>query len=78
MKNESNVSRALKLFIKAKKMNPYLYFELAYTKPTEWMAWVIDKEGGNRNVLCQSQAATPEGACAEAVKSLLAYIARII
>jgi len=39
----NTLDRATRLFGKAQKDNHYLYFELAFTHVTEWMAWVVDK-----------------------------------
>lgn len=57
-----NVTKALELFEKAREANPYLYFELAYTRQTDWMCWLIDKQGGGRVVLCEAQGMTPDEA----------------
>lgn len=65
-----NVTKALELFEKARQKNPYLYFELAYTKTTDWMCWLIDKEGGGKNVLCQDQGTTPDSACVNIIPTL--------
>ncbi|WP_454735450.1 ParB/RepB/Spo0J family partition protein [Cupriavidus necator] len=53
--------------------NPYCYFELAYTRKTEWMAFICDKPaegvigtpeyGANRKVIAQGQGWTQEEAC---------------
>lgn len=64
------VMRALSLFETARQKNPYLYFELAYTKATDWMCWVIDKQGGERNVLFEGQADNPNEACCGAITVL--------
>lgn len=50
--------------------NPYCYFELAYTRKTEWMAWICSKPSAddpNRTVIAQGQGWTPEEACKAAL-----------
>lgn len=52
--------------------NPYAYFELAYTRRTEWMAWLCSKpreDDPDRVVLASGQGSTPEEACADALAS---------
>ena len=56
--------------------HPHTYFELAYTRQTEWMAWICSKpqqEDPDRKVLANGQGSTPEEACE---KALLYYHAR--
>jgi hypothetical protein len=62
--------------------NHYAYFELGYTRQTEWMAWLCDRPatgtpgepgyGANRKVLAQGQGFTPEEACADALTAMQA------
>jgi hypothetical protein len=52
---EETLHRALRLFESAKEDNPYLYFELAWTRKTEWMCWLIDQTGGGRVELAKGQ-----------------------
>lgn len=50
--------------------NPHCYFELAYTRKTEWLAWVCTKpseDDPSRKVIAQGQGWTPEEACKAAV-----------
>jgi hypothetical protein len=70
-----NVTKALELFEKLKQNNPYLYFELAYTRQTDWMCWLIDKQGGGRVVLCEAQGMTPDEAALN-VRTTLQAMAR--
>lgn len=52
--------------------NPYAYFELAYTRQTEWMAWLCTKPQADdpaRKVIAQGQGSTPEEACDAAIAS---------
>jgi hypothetical protein len=53
--------------------NAYTYFELAYTRRTEWMAWLCSNHreaDPDRKVLANGQGNTPEEACANALKYL--------
>jgi len=53
--------------------NPYCYFELAYTRQTDWMAWICSKpqtEDPERIVLASGQGSTPEEACHIALNAL--------
>lgn len=52
---ENKFNRLFRLYHLALQKNPYLYFELAHTRQTGWMGWLIDKSGGGRNVLVSSQ-----------------------
>jgi hypothetical protein len=52
------------------EQNDYAYFELAYTRRTEWMAWICSNhrdDDPNRKVIAQGQGSTPEEACAAAI-----------
>ena len=40
---ENAIVRAARLFSQAQEDNAYFYFELAYTRQTEWMCWLVDK-----------------------------------
>lgn len=61
--------------------NPYAYFELAFTRPTGWMAWICDKPGSgmpgtpeweaSRTVFARGQGETHDEACENAIESLL-------
>lgn len=51
---------------------PYCYFELAYTRRTDWMAWLCTKpreDDPERKVLACGQGLTAEEACAEAISA---------
>jgi hypothetical protein len=53
--------------------NPYCYFELAYTRQTEWMAWICSKPremDPGRIVHCSGQGMTPDDACKHALSVL--------
>lgn len=57
--------------------NPHAYFELAYTRQTEWMAWICSKpseQDPNRKVLAKGQGSTPDEACSGALKYLAAHL----
>jgi hypothetical protein len=52
------------------EQNDYAYFELAYTRRTEWMAWICSNhrdDDPNRKVIAQGQGSTPEEACSAAI-----------
>ena len=52
--------------------NPYCYFEVAYTRTTEWMAWICTNQrenDPNRKVLARGQGETPEEAADRALES---------
>lgn len=49
---------------------PFCYFEVAYTRTTDWMAWLCSapKEADpNRKVIAKGQGMTAEAACADAL-----------
>ena len=50
------------------EQNPYAYFELAYTRQTEWMAWICSKPA--TEVIAKGQGSTPEDACRKALESI--------
>lgn len=55
------------------EQNPYAYFELAYTRQTEWMAWLCDKPATDdpaRKVIARGQGESPEEACRRALESM--------
>lgn len=55
------------------KSNSYCYFELAYTRTTDWMAWITTKplaDDPDRKVLACGQDITPGGACLRALTIL--------
>lgn len=70
----STVALATKLFDEAKEYNPYLYFELAYTRATDWMAHFQNREGGTKVVLATGQGATPDEACEQILEALEKYL----
>lgn len=50
--------------------NPYCYFELAYTRTTDWMVWICTNAreiDPDRQVLLKGQGDTPEQACQNAL-----------
>lgn len=66
-----NLNKVLKLHKEMLKENPYCYFELAYTKQTEFMVWICSnaKElDPNRKVLLRGQGCTPDKAAKDAIK----------
>lgn len=52
--------------------NPYAYFELAYTRQSEWMAWITSKpreDDPNRKVIACGQGSTPDEAAKDALEN---------
>lgn len=50
--------------------NSYCYFELAYTRQTQWMAWICSEpkeHNPKRKILAQGQGDSPDEAAAEAL-----------
>lgn len=60
------------------ELNPYAYFELAYTRTTGWMAWICDKRPNadtgrpeaDRKVIARGQGDSAEAACAMALEAM--------
>jgi len=66
------VQELIELHAGLKGMNPYCYFELAYTRQTEWMAWICTnavEADPNRKVMAKGQGSTPELAAKMALES---------
>lgn len=69
----SPVEQVMKIHQEMLKENAYCYFELAYTRYTEWMVWICSnarEQDPNRKVLLKGQGSTPDEACLDA---LVAY-----
>lgn len=52
------------------ELNAHAYFELAYTRTTDWMAWICSNSreaDRSRTVLAHGQGLTPEEACQSAL-----------
>jgi hypothetical protein len=70
--SKTNLSKVITTHAEMLESNPYCYFELAYTRHTEWMVWICSnaKElDPNRKVLLKGQGVTPEEACADALNN---------
>lgn len=69
MKNqETNLSKVMAIHAELLEENPYCYFELAYTRYTDWMAWICTNSRDHdpsRKVLLCGQGSTAEEACAD-------------
>lgn len=68
-----NLQRLLDAHAILLESNPYCYFELAYTRQTEWMVWICSKpreDDPSRKVLAKGQDSTPEEAAGNAYESL--------
>ena len=65
---ENNLSKIMAIHAELLKENPYCYFELAYTRYTDWMVWICTNSRDhdpNRKVLLCGQGSTQEEACAD-------------
>lgn len=73
MTEKTNLSKVIAIHAEMLDSNPYCYFELAYTRYTEWMVWICSnqrEQDPNRKVLLRGQGSTPEEACANALELL--------
>lgn len=67
---DTNLSKVITTHAEMLESNPYCYFELAYTRYTEWMVFICSnqcEQDPNRKVLLHGQGFTPEEACADAL-----------
>ena len=67
-----SLKKILKVHSNFLRENPYCYFELAYTRPTQWMVWICSKsidDDPNRVVHTKGQGHTPEEAAKEALEN---------
>lgn len=65
-----NLNKVLALHAAMLEENPYCYFELAYTRQTEFMVWICTKpkeHDPNRKVLLCGQGSTPDAAAKDAL-----------
>lgn len=70
MTEKTNLSKIMAIHSEMLESNSYCYFELAYTRYTEWMVWICSnqrEQDPNRKVLLRGQGSTPEEACADAL-----------
>lgn len=70
MTEQTNLSKVMAIHAEMLESNLYCYFELAYTRYTEWMVWICSnqrEQDPNRKVLLRGQGSTPEEACADAL-----------
>ncbi len=68
----SALQRVLEIHAEHLEQNAYCYFELAYTRYTDWMVWICSNsrsEDPNRKVILNGQGDTPEEACANALQN---------
>lgn len=66
----SALEKVLEIHAEMLESNPYCYFELAYSRTTDWMIWVCSKalkNDPNRKVLLRGQGLTPEEAAQNAL-----------
>lgn len=69
---QTNLDKVLEIHQEILEGNAYAYFELAYTRHTEWMVWICSNQRDvdpNRKVLLQGQGSTPEEACEIALEN---------
>lgn len=79
---EDSIARLVAFHADQLEANPYCYFELAYTRQTDWMAWITDRpaqgEPGtaayakSRKVIVRGQGSTAQEACADALAAIAA------
>ena len=72
MSEQTNLAKVIAIHAEMLQTNHYCYFELAYTRYTEWMAWICSnarEQDPNRKVLLRGQGSTPEEACADALNN---------
>lgn len=70
MTEQTNLSKVIAIHEDMLDSNPYCYFELAYTRTTEWIVWICSsprEQDPNRKVLLNGQGPTPEEACENAL-----------
>lgn len=68
----SAVEQVMQIHQEMLQENHYCYFELAYTRTTEWMVWICSNArevDPNRKVLLRGQGATPEEASLDALEN---------
>lgn len=66
-----NIQKLIELHGELLAENPYCYFEIAYTRQTEWMAWICTnarEQDPNRKVLATGGGMTADDACAAALE----------
>ncbi|MFP0373809.1 hypothetical protein [Acinetobacter nosocomialis] len=66
------LQRVLEIHEEMLEENPYCYFELAYSRTTDWMVWICSKalvNDPNRKVLLHGQGLTPEEAAQNAINN---------
>lgn len=69
------IAALIKAHAELLESNPYCYFELAYTRQTEWMAWLCSnpaEDDPDRKILARGQGNTPNEACMQALGMLTA------
>lgn len=68
--SDAPFAQLLSMHAQELEQNEYAYFELAYTRRTEWMAWICSNhrdDDPNRKVIARGQGSTPQEACAAAL-----------
>jgi hypothetical protein len=70
----SGVERFMEAFDEALNENPFLWFELGYTRPTDWMVHVWDRSGGQEEKVLTTQAHNRDEACLMAIGELRRYL----
>lgn len=67
----SKVQTVLAIHAEMLENNPYCYFELAFSRTTDWMIWICSnarEKDPNRKVLLCGQGSTPEDAAEDALE----------
>jgi hypothetical protein len=71
-------SELLAAFDDALNQNPFLWIEIGYTRPTDWMVHVWDRtrKTDDDSTIITTQSTDREAACQEATQKLRAYLER--
>lgn len=68
------LTKFMDAFDDALNWNPFLWLEIGYTRPTDWMVHVWDKSGGGELKVLEVQELSMEKACKKARKILTRYV----
>ena len=71
--DDSKLATLLYTFDQALNSTPHLWFELGYTRPTDWMIHIWDKTGDTERKIITTQDTDRGSACQQATKQLLTF-----
>jgi hypothetical protein len=69
-------SALLAAFDDALNENPFLWFEIGYTRPTDWMVHIWDKRGGTEKKIVCTQDTDRDAACELAAEKLKRHMGK--